>query len=88
MFQALGIRDYLRKLEPVHGPCGAELLEPAITLVESLDLDTEFHPDSPRLQQVLELFAEACLSLNAHLTTQFFNHPRATLQADRNLGAP
>lgn len=87
IFQALGIRDYLRKLEPMHGPCGADQLEPAIALVQALDLDTEFHPDSERLQAALALFAEACLSLNAHLTTRFFNHPRATLQEDRNLGA-
>lgn len=85
MFQALGIRDYLRKLEPTHGPCGAELLLPAIALIEDLDLDTEFHPDSQRLQEALQMFSSACLALNAHLTSQFFNHPRATLQADRNL---
>jgi uncharacterized alpha-E superfamily protein len=85
MFQALGIRDYLRKLETAHGSCGADLLEPAIALVQDLDLDTEFHPDSPRLQEALQMFSTGCLALNAHLTSQFFNHPRATVPTDRNL---
>ncbi len=85
MFQALGIRDYLRKLEKAHGSCGADLLEPAIALVQDLDIDTEFHHDSPRLQEALQMFSTGCLALNAHLTSQFFNHPRATVQTDRNL---
>ena len=86
LFQALGIRDYLRKLEPLHGDCGADLLEPAIALVRSLDADTEFQPDHPRLQKALQLLGDACLNVNTRLTTQFFNNPRATLQEDRNLG--
>ncbi|HTQ99292.1 MAG TPA: circularly permuted type 2 ATP-grasp protein [Candidatus Acidoferrum sp.] len=86
LFQAIGICDYLRKLEPMHGPCGRELLDPAIALVRELDPDRDFHPDNPRLLEVLQLFYDGCIELNARLTTLFFNNPRATLQSDRNLG--
>ena len=85
LFQALGVRDYLRKLEADHGDCGAELLEPHIELVRKLDLDSEFHPDSPRLQQVLQDFSDATLAINARLSNQFFSHPRARVQNDRSV---
>ena len=61
------------------------MLEPAIVLIQDLDLDTEFHPDSPRLLEALQLFSNGCYALNANLTSQFFNNPRATVQTDRNL---
>lgn len=83
MFQALGVSDYLRKLEAQHGPCGLDLLAPAIALIRELDVDTEFHPDSPRLQEALQMFSHACMALNATLTTQFFNHPRVRMLYER-----
>lgn len=85
LFQAVGISDYLRKLEERHGPCGRELLEPVIALVRNLDADREYQPESPRLLEALQQFSVACLALNAHLTSRFFAHPRATVQSDRNL---
>jgi uncharacterized alpha-E superfamily protein len=77
MFQAIGIRDYMVKLEQLHGPCGKEVFDAGIALIRDLDLDTEYHPDSPRLQEALTLLSTACYTLNTQLTTQFFNHPRA-----------
>jgi len=85
LFQAIGVRDYLRKLEAEHGNCGAELLEPHIQLVRQLDLDSEFNPDSRRLQQVLQDFSDAVLAINASLSNQFFSHPRARVQNDRGV---
>jgi uncharacterized alpha-E superfamily protein len=76
MFQALGIRDYMAKLEQLHGRCGKEVFDAGIELIRDLDLDAEYHPDSPRLLEALQLFTQASYDLNAQLTTRFFNHPR------------
>ncbi len=64
---------------------GAELLQPHIELVRALDLDSEFHPDSRRLQQVLQNFSDAVVAINASLSNQFFSHPRARVQNDRGV---
>lgn len=85
LFQALGICEYLGKLESMHGPCGRELLEPAIALIRDLDIDTEFHPDSPRLHQALALLGNGCYELNARLHSRFFTHPRLAPQTKRKL---
>jgi uncharacterized circularly permuted ATP-grasp superfamily protein/uncharacterized alpha-E superfamily protein len=85
LFQAVGICEYLAKLENLQGSCGREFLEPAIALLRDLDIDKDFHPDSPRLQEALQFLYEGCFSLDALLTSQFFNTPRATLQTNRNL---
>jgi uncharacterized circularly permuted ATP-grasp superfamily protein/uncharacterized alpha-E superfamily protein len=85
LFQALGICEYLGKLESMHGPCGRELLEPAIALIRELDIDTEFHPDSERLHEALTLLANGCFALNTTLHTRFFTHPRLTPRNDRKL---
>lgn len=83
LFQALGICEYLGKLEKMHGPCGRELLEPAIALIRDLDIDTEFHPDSARLNEALALLGNGCFELNAILHSRFFTHPRLTPQTKR-----
>lgn len=75
MFQVLGVHDYLRRVEERHGPCGKELLEPALDMINSLDVNTELNPDSPRLLEAINKLHNACYSLNDRLTTQFFNHP-------------
>lgn len=75
MFQVNGIHDYLHKLEQRHGPCGRELLLPDMALIQDLDLDSEYQPDSPRLWQAINNLHNSCYSLNNRLTTQFFNHP-------------
>jgi uncharacterized circularly permuted ATP-grasp superfamily protein/uncharacterized alpha-E superfamily protein len=88
LFQAVGICEYLAKLEHLQGSCGREFLEPSITLIRELDLDKDFHPESPRLLEALQFLYEGCFSLDALLTSQFFNTPRATLQTNRNLADP
>jgi uncharacterized circularly permuted ATP-grasp superfamily protein/uncharacterized alpha-E superfamily protein len=85
LFQAEGICDYLGKLERMHGPCGRELLEPAIKLIRSLDVDTEFHPDSERLHAALAMLANGCFALDNMLHTRFFTHPRLVPQSSRKL---
>jgi len=85
LFQAEGICEYLGKLERMHGPCGRELLEPAIGLIRSLDVDTEFHPDSERLLEALNMFANGCFALDNMLHTRFFTHPRLVPQSSRKL---
>ena len=85
LFQALGICEYLGKLEKLHGPCGRELLEPAIALLRELDLDSELHPDSVRLQEALGLLATGCRDVDARLHRRFFTHPRLTPQTKRKL---
>jgi uncharacterized circularly permuted ATP-grasp superfamily protein/uncharacterized alpha-E superfamily protein len=85
LFQALGICEYLGKLEKLHGPCGRELLEPAIALLRELDLDSELHPDSMRLQEALGLLATGCRDVDARLHRRFFTHPRLTPQTKRKL---
>jgi uncharacterized circularly permuted ATP-grasp superfamily protein/uncharacterized alpha-E superfamily protein len=75
MFQAKGIHDYLAHIEKRHGSCGRELLVPDMQLIESLDLDTEFHPDSPRLREAINNLHNTCYTLSNRLTLQFFNHP-------------
>lgn len=75
MFQANGIHDYLAKLEERSGPCGRELLVPDIELLRSLDLDSEFQPDSPRLLTAINNLHNTCYALSDHLTNHFFNHP-------------
>jgi uncharacterized circularly permuted ATP-grasp superfamily protein/uncharacterized alpha-E superfamily protein len=75
MFQVKGIHDYLGRIEQRHGPCGRELLLPDIELLMSLDLDTEYHPDSARLMQAIDNLHNSCYALSDRLTQQFFNHP-------------
>jgi uncharacterized circularly permuted ATP-grasp superfamily protein/uncharacterized alpha-E superfamily protein len=75
MFQAKGIRDYLIHIERRHGPCGRDLLVPDIEMLAALDLDTEFHPESPRLIEAINNLHNACYVLSNRLTLQFFNHP-------------
>lgn len=75
MFQAKGIHDYLAHIEKKHGSCGRDLLIPDMQLIESLDLDGEFHPDSPRLREALDNLHNSCYTLSNRLTLQFFNHP-------------
>lgn len=75
MFQVLGVHDYLRRIEERHGPCGKELLEPGLQLINDLDVNSELHPDSPRLLEAINLLHTACYALSDRLTTQFFNHP-------------
>ena len=75
MFQVNGIHDYLARMEQRHGPCGRELLMPDIELLKSLDLDTEYQPDSPRLMQAVNNLHNSCYALSNRLTLQFFNHP-------------
>jgi uncharacterized circularly permuted ATP-grasp superfamily protein/uncharacterized alpha-E superfamily protein len=85
LFQALGICEYLGKLEKMHGPCGRELLEPAIALIRDLDIDTEFQPESPRLHEALALLGNGCFELNTRLHSRFFTHPRLAPQTSRKL---
>ena len=75
IFQAKGIHDYLAHIEKRHGPCGRELLVPDLELLESLDPDTEFHPDSERLLAAINNLHNSCYILSNRLTLQFFNHP-------------
>ncbi len=75
MFQVNGIHDYLARIEQRHGPCGRELLVPDIELLKSLDLDTEYQPDSPRLMEAINNLHNSCYVLSNRLTLQFFNHP-------------
>ncbi|MGV3590512.1 MAG: circularly permuted type 2 ATP-grasp protein [Gammaproteobacteria bacterium] len=75
MFQAKGIHDYLVHIEKRHGACGRELLVPGMELIEALDLDSEFHPDSPRLRAAIDSLQASCHTLSNRLTLQFFNHP-------------
>lgn len=75
MFQAKGIHDYLLHIEQRHGACGREHLVPSIELLQALDLDTEFHPDSPRLIEAINNLHNTCYTLSNRLTLQFFNHP-------------
>lgn len=75
MFQAKGIHDYLAHIEKRHGPCGRELLVPDMELIESLDLDTDFHPESPRLLEAINNLHNTCYVLSNRLTLQFFEHP-------------
>lgn len=84
MFQVNGIHDYLAKLEQHHGPCGRELLLPDMELIHSLDLDTEFHPDSERLLEAINNLHNTCYLLNDRLTHQFFNHPGTTTDLETN----
>jgi uncharacterized alpha-E superfamily protein len=86
LFQAIGIRDYLLKIEHLHGPCGSGLLDDGIALLFDLDVDTEFRPESVRLQRALALLQDACQTLHARLNKQFFTHPQLTVKVDRNLG--
>lgn len=85
LFQALGICEYLGKLESMHGPCGRDLLEPAIALIRDLDIDTEFHPDSARLHEALSLLSSGCFELNTQLHSRFFTHPRLAPLVKRKL---
>lgn len=75
MFQVNGVHDYLARMEQRHGPCGRELLVPDIELLKSLDLDTEYQPDSPRLMLAINNLHNSCYALSNRLTLQFFNHP-------------
>ncbi len=75
MFQVKGIYDYLSRIEERHGPACREVLLPGISLLDSLDIDTEFHPDSERLQETLFALNSACFALSDRLTAQFFNNP-------------
>jgi uncharacterized circularly permuted ATP-grasp superfamily protein/uncharacterized alpha-E superfamily protein len=75
MFQAKGIHDYLAHIEQRHGTCGRDLLVPDIALLQALDLDTEYHPESPRLLEAINNLHNTCYVLSNRLTLQFFNHP-------------
>jgi uncharacterized circularly permuted ATP-grasp superfamily protein/uncharacterized alpha-E superfamily protein len=77
MFQVKGIYDYLSRIEERHGPGLRELLLPGISLLDSLDIDTEFNPDSERLQETMFVLNSACFTLSDRLTGQFFNNPGA-----------
>jgi hypothetical protein len=72
-----GIYDYLSRLEEKHGPVVLEILLPAISLLDSLDIDTEFNPDSERLQETMFVLNSACFALSDRLTARFFNNPGA-----------
>ena len=75
MFQVLGVRDYLRRIAERLGPCGEELLDPGLQLLQALDVNTEFHPDSVRLLEAINQLHAACELLNDRLTNRFFYHP-------------
>ena len=77
MFQVKGIHDYLSRIEERHGPAGRDVLLPGMTLLDSLDIDTEFQPDSIRLQETMFALNSACFALSDRLTAQFFNNPGA-----------
>jgi len=74
MFQANGVHDYLARIEERHGPCGRELLVPDIKLLQSLDLDSEYHPDSERLITAINNLHNTCYKLSEGLTSRFFTH--------------
>jgi uncharacterized circularly permuted ATP-grasp superfamily protein/uncharacterized alpha-E superfamily protein len=75
LFQVLGIQDYLRKMEERHGPCGREELDAGLAMIEKLDPDSDFHPDSEKLLEAINTLHAACYKLSDRLTIQFFNHP-------------
>ena len=75
MFQVLGVRDYLRRIAERLGSCGEELLDPGLQLLQALDVNTEFHPDSVRLLEAINQLHAACELLNDRLTNRFFYHP-------------
>lgn len=75
MFQVLGIRDYLRRIAARLGPCGEDMLDPGLELLLSLDLDSEYHPDSVRLLEAINMLHNACERLSDTLNARFFNNP-------------
>ena len=72
-FQLLGLNDYLRRLEEIYGPCGAEQLQPLLEAMNELDLERDLRPESERLLALLRNLQSVSYTLSEHLSQRFFS---------------
>ena len=74
LYQAAGIADFLKRLEPVLGDCGRALIDQPIRQAEALDLDRDLNPESPRLAGALAALRGAAFAVSDRLSVQVFSH--------------
>jgi uncharacterized circularly permuted ATP-grasp superfamily protein/uncharacterized alpha-E superfamily protein len=72
-FQLFGLNDYLRRLEEIYGPCGAEQLQPLLAAMEELDLERDLRPESERLLALLRNLQSVSYTLSEHISQRFFS---------------
>ncbi len=77
VFQASGIVDFLRRLEPVLGPCGRDLIEEPLRQALTLDPARDLNPESARLVDTIHALRGAALALSDRLSQQVFSHSDA-----------
>lgn len=73
-FQLKGLNDYLHRLGTALGPCGAELTAPWVAELGGFDPDSDLHPGSARLQNLLRGMHAMSIALSDELGLRFFSH--------------
>jgi uncharacterized circularly permuted ATP-grasp superfamily protein/uncharacterized alpha-E superfamily protein len=73
-FQLHGLRSYLARLAESFGPCGEELLLPAIAGLEAIDPGPDLAPGSAPLARWLRGTRLASYALSDRVSSRFFSH--------------
>ncbi len=79
-FLSHGVLDFLGRLRMRFGPCGDELIAPAVHELGRFDAPGRLDPDDPALRDGLRGLAAAAFAVNDRLTERFFGHAAAMRQ--------
>ncbi len=79
-FLSLGVVDFLGRLRARFGPCGDELIAPALRALDRFQPPARLDPDDPALRAGLRGLAAAAFAVNDRLTERFFGHAAAMRQ--------
>ncbi|WP_018411221.1 circularly permuted type 2 ATP-grasp protein [Methyloversatilis thermotolerans] len=81
-YQALGLTDYVARLNAQFGTLDGILLSDAVADLLSLRADSDLHTGSTHLADVLDRLASAAYSLSEQLGVRFFSHADSAWRND------